>query len=124
MSPQLNCEISEIGISSYENDNVRPHLKRKLERVDRHHNINIRLVMALFSWRPIFGHDHEPVRTQPMDELVLLVPLLLPDRDCRRQSRINHHLDQLSSCVWSSQKLPELDPIKTASDRSHGTPNV
>ena len=39
-----------------------------------------------------------------MDELILLVPLLLPERDRGRQTRINHHLDQLSSRVGPARK--------------------
>jgi len=43
-----------------------------------------------------------------MDELVFLVPLLLPRRDGGRLSGIHHHLDQIASGVWAGEKIPEL----------------
>src|SRR6266487_2557843 len=108
MSPQLYGEISEISIAGHENDDIGLHLDGKLDRVDRHHHVYVRLVMSFFGGRSILGHDHETVGAQPMDELVFLVSLLLPGGNGRRQSRINHHLDQITSAIWACEKIPEL----------------
>jgi len=59
-----------------------------------------------------------------MDELVFLVPFLLPRRDGRRQSRIDHHFDQIASSVWPGQKIAELQPIKPASRSPHRTTDI
>src|SRR6266480_2031065 len=50
-----------------------------------------------------------------MHELVLLVPLLLPDRDRGRQPSVDHHLDQLPPGAWASQKFAKFQPIQAAS---------
>src|SRR5438445_12996343 len=99
MSAQLYGEISEISIAGHENDDIGLHLDGKLDRVDRHHHVYVRLVMSFFGGRSILGHDHETVGAQPMHELVLLVPLLLPDRDGGPQPGRNHHLDWLTSAL-------------------------
>ena len=64
--------------------------------------------MTFFSGRPIFGHDQESVGAEPMDELVFLVAFVLPHRNGRRQSGINHHLDQIAFSVGPGQKIAEL----------------
>src|SRR6266496_3813329 len=89
----------EIGVAGYENNDIGLHLDRKLERVDRHHHVYVRLVTSFLSWRPIFGHNHESVGAQPLHELIFLVAFFLPDRHRGRKSGINHHLDQLPSGV-------------------------
>ena len=66
------------------------------------------LFPLIFGWRTIFGHDHESVGAQPMDELVFLVALLLPCRSRRWQTGINHHLDQIAFSVGPGQKITEL----------------
>src|ERR1700704_5916456 len=124
MSPQLNREISEIGVPGYENDDIGSHLDRKLECVDRHHHVYVRLVMTFFGGRPIFGHDHESIGAQPMHELVLLIPLLLPDWNGGRKTGINHHLDQVASCAWAGQEIAELQPIETAPGRPHRAADI
>ena len=86
MPAQLGGEISEIGVPSDENHNIGPHLDRKLERIDRHHHVHVRLVMTFFGGRAIFGHHHESIGTQPVHEFVFPVPLLLPRRNGGRQS--------------------------------------
>jgi hypothetical protein len=43
-----------------------------------------------------------------VDELVFLVTLVLPRQDGRRQSGIDHHLDQIASGVWPGQKIAQL----------------
>ena len=50
-----------------------------------------------------------------MHELILLVPLLLPDRDRWRQACVYHHLDQFPPRAWARQKFAKFQPIQTAS---------
>jgi hypothetical protein len=64
--------------------------------------------MTFLGGRPIFGHDHESVGAQPMDELVFPIPFVLPAWNGGRQSGIDHHLDEIASGVRSGQKIPEL----------------
>src|SRR5439155_13347374 len=123
-SPQFDGEMSEIGIAGYEDDNIGPHLDGKLECIDCHHHVHVRLVTAFFGGRPIFGHDHESIGTQPMHELVLLVPLLLPERDRGRQPSVDYHLDQFPPCAWARQKLAQFQPIQTAPRRAHRAADV
>src|SRR5206468_12306693 len=123
-SPQLSGEISEIGVAGYENNNIRPHLDGKLERVDCHHHGNVSLVTALFGGRPVFGYHHESVRAQPMHELVLPIALFLPDRDGRWESGIDHYFDQLPSRVRPREKVTKLQPIQTAPCCPHRTADV
>ena len=59
-----------------------------------------------------------------MHEFVFLVPLLLPDRDRWRQSGVDHHLDQLTACVWARQKFAELQPVQTAPRGPNRTADV
>src|SRR4030095_13944141 len=120
-SPQLDCEISKIGVAGYKNNNIRPHLHGELERVDCHHYVNVSLVTALFGRRTVFGYDHESVGAQPLDELVLFVSLFLPDWNRRGKPGIDHHLDQVTCCIWPGQKITELQPIQTAPRRPHRT---
>src|SRR5881227_144547 len=80
--------------------------------------------MTYFSRRTILGHNHESVGAQPVNELVFPVPLLLPRRDGGRQSRIDHHLDQIASGVWPGQKIAELQPIEPASRSPHRATNI
>jgi hypothetical protein len=61
VTPQLDGEISEIGVAGYENHNIGPHLDRKLQRIDRHHHVHVRLVMTFLGWRTIFGYNHESI---------------------------------------------------------------
>ena len=61
MSAQFDDEIGEIGVAGYEDDEIGTHLDRKLERVDRHHYVNVRFVMPFLGRRPVFGHDHESI---------------------------------------------------------------
>src|SRR5439155_3618620 len=117
VSAQLDGEISEIGVASHQNHNVGPHLDGKLERVDRHHHVYVCLIMTFFGGRTVFGHDHESVGAQPVDKLVFLIPLLLPSWDRRRKPGVNHHFDQVTSCVWHGEKIPELYPIVPWSSR-------
>src|SRR5262249_152966 len=123
-SPQFKGEISEIGVAGYEDDNIRPHLDRKLDCIDCHHDVNVRLVTAFFGGRPVFGYDHESIGAQPLHELVLLFPLFLPDRDGRWKSGIDHHLDQAPSCIWPREEVTELQPVETAPGRTPGTADV
>src|SRR5712691_4836394 len=78
VSAQLDYEIGEIGVASHEDHSIGPHLEGKLERVDCHHHVHVRLVMTFFGGRTIFGHNHESIGAQPMNELVFPVPLVLP----------------------------------------------
>src|SRR5262245_13340712 len=87
-APQFKGEISEIGVAGYKNDNIRPHLDRKLERIDCHHDVNVRLVTAFFGGRSVFRYDHESIGAQPLYKLVLLIALFLPDRNSRGKSGI------------------------------------
>src|SRR6266516_2715667 len=80
--------------------------------------------MSLFSRRPIFGYDHETIGAQPMHEFVLLVPFLLPGRDRRWQSGVDHYFDQFPPCVWPRQKFAKFQPIQTTARGSNRTPNV
>src|SRR5207249_10119104 len=80
--------------------------------------------MSLFGRRAIFGYDHETIGAQPIHEFVLLVPLLLPGRDRRWQSGVDHHLDQFPPCVWSGQKFAKFQPIQTTAGGSNRTPDV
>ena len=119
MPAQFGSEISKIGVASHEDHDIGPHLDGKLQRVDRHHNVHVRLVITFFGRRTILGHNHESVGAQPVDELVFPVPFVLPRQDGRRQSRIDHHLDQIASAVWPRQKIAELQPIEPASRSPH-----
>jgi hypothetical protein len=87
--PQFDGEICKIGITGYEDNEIRPHLDGKFDCIDRHHHVNVRLVVPFFGGRPIFRHDHESIRAQPVDELVFLITLVLPCRGRRWQPGIN-----------------------------------
>ena len=124
MTAQLDCEISKVGVARYQNYDIWPHLNGELERVDRHHHIDVRLVVTFLGWRSIFGHDHESVGAQPLDELVFLVALLLPHWRRGWQTGVDHHFDQIASGARAGQKIAQLQPIEAASGGADRASNI
>ncbi len=80
--------------------------------------------MTFLRWRSILGHDHEAVGAQPMDKFVLLIPLVLPERNGRREPGVDHHLDQLAARLGAGQKFAQPQPIEPASRGPHGAADV
>src|SRR5437016_13170282 len=110
--------MSEISVAGYENNEIGLHFDRKLERVDRHHNVHVRLVTPFLSGRPVFGHNHEAVGAQPLHKFILLVAFFLPDWHRGWKSGINNHLDQPPSGARTGQKFTQLYPIKATPHRA------
>ena len=78
--PQLQSQMCKISIARHENDDLGTHLYGKLDRIDRHQDVDVGFVMLAITRRAIFCHYEESVGAKPMQELVLILSFGLPLR--------------------------------------------